>query len=158
MICQDLCTQILLPRLCGPDTVFLDVGAHIGSVIGEVRHVSRSIRIIAVEADPAKAASPHCLIGRHLLWNVQARTPCYSPGCPGRPGSWALLFVSKMKLFSPAARQEKNERRADSTHERRISEVGRLGQLEDGHQKLDDRVPRSRRVEPLRHRRFDPRR
>ena len=79
------------------------------------------------------------------------------PGLPWK--AWLLgSAVCKVKLFSPAARQEKNERGADSTQERRISEAGRLGQLDDGHQKLDDRVPRSRRAEPLRHRRFDPRR
>ena len=57
IFCQQHCARILLPRLCRPSAAFVDVGAHIGSVIGDVRHVSRLIRIIAVEADPVKAAA-----------------------------------------------------------------------------------------------------
>lgn len=56
MLCQDLCARILLPRLCKPLHVFVDVGAHIGSVTAEVLHRDPSARIVAVEADPEKAA------------------------------------------------------------------------------------------------------
>jgi FkbM family methyltransferase len=52
---QDACLQILLPRLCEPSAVFVDVGSHIGSVIAAVMDYDPSIRIIAIEADPEKA-------------------------------------------------------------------------------------------------------
>jgi FkbM family methyltransferase len=56
MLAQDACVQILLPGLCDPSAVFIDVGAHIGSVMAAVRAHAPSVGIIAVEADPQKAA------------------------------------------------------------------------------------------------------
>lgn len=53
---QDAITQILLPRLCRPSAAFVDVGAHIGSVIAEVRACNPRVRIVAIEALPEKAA------------------------------------------------------------------------------------------------------
>lgn len=44
----------LLPALCLPGKAFIDVGAHIGSVIDAVGRRSRPSKIIAVEAIPAK--------------------------------------------------------------------------------------------------------
>jgi FkbM family methyltransferase len=61
-LCQDFCVQSLLPGLCDPRKVFVDAGAHIGSVIGSVRHRHPRIRVIAFEADPVKAAA----LGRRL--------------------------------------------------------------------------------------------
>lgn len=46
----------LLAQLCRPNDVFVDVGAHIGSVIAEVRHNCPSARIVAFEAMPDKVA------------------------------------------------------------------------------------------------------
>ncbi|MBV1858662.1 MAG: FkbM family methyltransferase [Nannocystaceae bacterium] len=54
MLSQDTCAEKLLVRLCRPRKTFLDIGAHIGSVFGEVRRLDRSIKIIAVEAIPDK--------------------------------------------------------------------------------------------------------
>jgi FkbM family methyltransferase len=53
---NDQLAAYLLPRLCAPGKTFIDVGAHIGSVIAEVQHHDRSISIIAIEAIPEKAA------------------------------------------------------------------------------------------------------
>ena len=53
---QDLCFTLLLPRLCDPSRVFIDVGGHIGSVIADVQRCDPSIHVIAIEADPDKAA------------------------------------------------------------------------------------------------------
>ncbi len=52
---QDHCGRTLLSRLCEPDKVFMDVGAHIGSVTAAVLHHSPGISVIAVEAVPEKA-------------------------------------------------------------------------------------------------------
>lgn len=42
-------------RLCRPDTTFIDVGAHIGSVMADVAHRCPRAKLIAVEAIPEKA-------------------------------------------------------------------------------------------------------
>lgn len=46
----------LIRGLCPANGCFLDVGAHIGSVFSAVHRANATIRIVAVEADPAKAA------------------------------------------------------------------------------------------------------
>ncbi len=56
MVSQDVCAQLLVSKLCKPSAIFIDVGAHIGSVFAEVRHHQPSSQIIAVEAVPEKAA------------------------------------------------------------------------------------------------------
>lgn len=55
-VCQDFCASTLLPRMCRPGAGFLDVGAHIGSVSAAARHYDPSLKIVAVEAAPDKAA------------------------------------------------------------------------------------------------------
>jgi len=52
---QDRCGRLLLSSLCEPDRVFMDIGAHIGSVISSVRYRIPGATIVAVEADPEKA-------------------------------------------------------------------------------------------------------
>ncbi len=53
-ISNDILARILLERLCEDDGIFVDVGAHIGSIIaGAARH-SKPARIIAIEAIPDK--------------------------------------------------------------------------------------------------------
>lgn len=55
MLGQDICAKRLLPHLCSSSKVFLDIGAHIGSVIADVRRRHPSIRLIAIEAVPEKS-------------------------------------------------------------------------------------------------------
>jgi precorrin-6B methylase 2 len=57
----------LVTKLCLADKAFIDVGAHIGSIISEVIQLNASIKIIAVEAIPEKIAKlrkkfPNCRI------------------------------------------------------------------------------------------------
>ena len=54
-LANDQLAEHLLTRICSPDRVFLDVGAHIGSIVAEVRHHCPRSRIVAVEAIPEKA-------------------------------------------------------------------------------------------------------
>lgn len=54
---NDIVSRRLRDSLCQPGKIFVDVGAHIGSVIGGVRLKSRPSKIIAIEAMPEKAAS-----------------------------------------------------------------------------------------------------
>jgi len=51
---NDQLASLLITRLCQPNKVFIDVGAHIGSVISEVHLYDKSIEIIAIEAIPEK--------------------------------------------------------------------------------------------------------
>jgi len=52
---NDSIARILLERLCSDGAMFVDVGAHIGSVIDGVRRHSKPSAIVAIEAIPAKA-------------------------------------------------------------------------------------------------------
>lgn len=55
MIANDRLARILLERLCEKGRIFVDVGAHIGSVIGGALAHSKPSRVIAIEAVPEKA-------------------------------------------------------------------------------------------------------
>ena len=55
MISNTLIADTLLPRLCQPGGAFLDIGAHIGSVLSEVHRQDPSITLHAIEADADKA-------------------------------------------------------------------------------------------------------
>jgi FkbM family methyltransferase len=52
---QHRCGRLLLSSLCEPERAFVDVGAHIGSVIANVLHACPRMAVIAIEADPEKA-------------------------------------------------------------------------------------------------------
>jgi FkbM family methyltransferase len=54
-IANDQLALKLLVGLCRPNDIFVDVGAHIGSVIAEVQNHCSSVKIIAFEAIPSKA-------------------------------------------------------------------------------------------------------
>jgi FkbM family methyltransferase len=54
---NDQLATILITKICGSHKTFIDVGAHIGSIIVEVRHNDPSVKIVAFEAVPAKAKS-----------------------------------------------------------------------------------------------------
>jgi FkbM family methyltransferase len=54
-LANDQITDVLVTRLCSPRKTFLDVGAHIGSVLGEVLRHSPSVKVQAFEAMPEKA-------------------------------------------------------------------------------------------------------
>ena len=55
MIANDALTDLYLTRLCRSDGGFLDVGAHIGSVLSRVHGTYPKARIFAIEADADKA-------------------------------------------------------------------------------------------------------
>ncbi len=54
-ITNDWMATFLVTKLCQPNRSFIDVGAHIGSIVSEVSHHDSTIKIIAVEATPDKA-------------------------------------------------------------------------------------------------------
>lgn len=55
MVSQSACAKAVLPYLCDPRSTFVDIGAHIGSVLGAVQRQHPDISLVAVEAVPAKA-------------------------------------------------------------------------------------------------------
>lgn len=55
LICQEAIAQRLLPRLCSPGCTFVDVGAHIGSIVASALRHHRGSQVVAIEAIPAKA-------------------------------------------------------------------------------------------------------
>jgi FkbM family methyltransferase len=58
-VANDQLAEFLVTRLCKSGKTFLDVGAHIGSIIAAVAHHDRSVTIIAFEAIPEKVLSLH---------------------------------------------------------------------------------------------------
>jgi FkbM family methyltransferase len=54
---NDRLASILVTRLCKSRKCFIDVGAHIGSIISEVARHDPSVTIIAIEAIPEKVAN-----------------------------------------------------------------------------------------------------
>jgi FkbM family methyltransferase len=55
-VTNDWMATFLVTKLCQPNRSFIDVGAHIGSILSEVSHYDSTIKIIAVEAMPDKAS------------------------------------------------------------------------------------------------------
>lgn len=55
-LANDQIATELIARICRPEKVFVDVGAHIGSVISKVQRHDRTIVIVAIEAIPEKIA------------------------------------------------------------------------------------------------------
>lgn len=55
MVANDLMATFLVTHLCQTNKNFIDVGAHIGSILSEVHHNTPSVKIIAIEAMPDKA-------------------------------------------------------------------------------------------------------
>ncbi len=51
----DMLAVRLMSTICRPGKTFVDVGAHLGSMLVEVMRGSPQARLVAVEADPAKA-------------------------------------------------------------------------------------------------------
>lgn len=56
---NDYLATFLISRICAPGMTFIDVGAHIGSVVASVQRHVPSAAIIAVEAIPEKASHLH---------------------------------------------------------------------------------------------------
>jgi FkbM family methyltransferase len=111
-LANDRIARHLVTHLCGPGKVFLDVGAHIGSVVADVRRRDRSIRIVAIEAVPEKAARLRlkfpglevhaCAVGESegtVPFFVDIRRPGYSSLSPAsRDGSLKEIAVPLRRL------------------------------------------------------------
>ncbi len=54
---NDHLASLLIAKLCRPNQHFVDVGAHIGSIVAAVAHHDASVHIVAIEAMPEKVAS-----------------------------------------------------------------------------------------------------
>jgi FkbM family methyltransferase len=56
-LANDQLAALLVVSICRPGRVFVDVGAHIGSIVASAQRRSRPSKIVAVEAIPERAAS-----------------------------------------------------------------------------------------------------
>ena len=56
-LANDQLAALLVVSICRPGRVFVDVGAHIGSIVAGAKRRSRPSRIVAVEAIPERAAA-----------------------------------------------------------------------------------------------------
>lgn len=67
MISNDYLAEVLVVKLPQPQTVFIDVGAHIGSIMATVQNHDSSVDVVAIEAIPEKVMGlrrkfPNCEI------------------------------------------------------------------------------------------------
>jgi FkbM family methyltransferase len=53
-LANDQLASELITKLCGSRKTFIDVGAHIGSIVAQVHHYDSSIKLVAIEAIPQK--------------------------------------------------------------------------------------------------------
>jgi FkbM family methyltransferase len=54
MVANDQIATMLVTKICKSGCTFIDVGAHIGSIISEVHNNNKSVKITAIEAIPEK--------------------------------------------------------------------------------------------------------
>lgn len=75
MLANDQLATALVSRLCKPNKVFIDIGAHIGSVMAAVVEHDPAIKVIGIEAMPEKVSNLRrkfpsvalhaCAVGNH---------------------------------------------------------------------------------------------
>jgi len=104
-LANDQLAETIVTRLCESGKTFLDVGAHIGSIIASVSHHDRSVDIIAFEAIPEKVVSLQsrfpwavvhgCAIGDHeetVAFFIDTERSGYSS--LGRPPSSSVREIA----------------------------------------------------------------
>ena len=79
---NDQLATLLVTKMCKPKKYFIDVGAHIGSIISGVIQHDSSIRIIAIEAAPDKATRlrkkfPTVEIYQYALGDSEGEVPFF---------------------------------------------------------------------------------
>jgi FkbM family methyltransferase len=104
---NNLLSTEIITRICEPNKTFIDVGAHIGSVIAAVRNTHSSIKILAIEAIPAKvknlrrrypfAEVYECAVGETVgevsFFVDTARSGYSSLGKPINPGDQSKVEI-----------------------------------------------------------------
>ena len=81
-ISNDRLASLLIAKLCLPGKVFIDIGAHIGSVFSEVHRNDASIKIIAFEAIPQKVSDlrkifPYAEVHQFAIGESTGEVPFY---------------------------------------------------------------------------------
>ena len=132
-LANDQLATLLVTRLCRPASTFLDVGAHIGSILAAVAQRDPSIRIVAIEAIPEKAerlrrkfpfATVHaCAAGDHegeVSFFIDTRQSGYSSlGSPTGNNHDGIRQVRRVR-----------ERRWRQRCKMRVGQFGRVFRLE----------------------------
>lgn len=118
MIANDQLATELITKMCKPGKVFIDVGAHIGSVISKVRKNDRAVEIVAIEAMPGKIKNL-----RRKFENVT-----FHDCAAGESEAEAVFFINtKQSGFSSLIAPNKNVK-VEDIHEIRVP-VKRLDSL-----------------------------
>ena len=108
-IANDQLATALVTRICLPGKTFVDVGAHIGSIVAGVAHHDASINIIAIEAIPEKvinlrqkfpsAEFHECAVGElegEASFFINTKQSGYSS--LGRPTNAAKRYMTEVKV------------------------------------------------------------
>jgi FkbM family methyltransferase len=108
-IANDQLATLLVTRLCQATKTFVDVGAHIGSVIAAVQQCDASIKIVAIEAIPDKASRlrakfprvdiHECAVGDQkgeIPFYINTKDSGYSS--LGRPTGKTDRFITQIKV------------------------------------------------------------
>jgi len=111
---NDITSRRLRNALCADEGIFVDIGAHIGSVIGGVMRSARPGKVIAIEAMPDKAADLqrnfpaveiiHCAVGERegeVEFIVDTSASGYSsldPAVRERAASFRVITVPMKRL------------------------------------------------------------
>lgn len=79
---NDQLANVLITRVCQSNKTFIDIGAHIGSILSEVLYIDPSIKIVAIEPIPAKVDSlkrrfPSIEIHNCALGNFSGQVPFF---------------------------------------------------------------------------------
>lgn len=108
-VANDQLAAKLVTRICASGRTFIDVGAHIGSVLSEVAHWDESIRIVAVEAMPAKAEAlrrkfPHIVVHECAAGESTGEAPFFvnlrqtGYSTLARPGGESVQPTSELRV------------------------------------------------------------
>lgn len=101
-ISNDQMATLLVTRLCKGNKIFIDIGAHIGSIIAAVADHDITIKIIAVEAMPDK------------VLNLRRKFPSldiheYAVGEPDNDGETVTFYVNtKQSGYSSLGKPDEN--------------------------------------------------
>ena len=118
MLANAYTADLLITRLCKSGMTFVDVGAHIGSVVGDVHVNDRSIKLIAIEADPDKAKAlqaklPNCVIHSCAVGEEPGEVTFYID--QKRPGYSSLAHAEGQAITERTVKLERLDDLLDAT-------------------------------------------
>jgi len=117
MISNDQMAVRLITRICAPNKTFIDVGAHIGSILSEVKRHDPSIKLIAIEAIPQKVEKL-----RRSFPSVEVHE-CAAGDASGEISFFIDLKQSGYSSLGKAAHVKADRLRAITVQVKRLDEI-----------------------------------